>query len=169
MEKDTREERALDALLIGTLRQIEAEPSALDAGDLPELAESEKAAMNALDNDFVQRLLAENHLPISVPVQTVTVRERAWLPWAAGVCGALAAALLLAIIALSGRDHRNADPPAPSEFVEQTPQVADELASPDVVPRARLVFNGPEKTTFSWPLEDRSPLASSSIHLNLPN
>jgi hypothetical protein len=170
MEKPTSEERALDALLVGALRQIDAEPTVLDARDVPELSEDEKAAMDALGDEFVKRLLAAERPPTSVPIQPMTIRERSWLPLV-GVCGALAAAFLFAVLALSGRNHRNPDSPPSRQFTEQkASQVVDELASLDVEPKARRVFHGPELTTFSWPLEARTPLiAFSSVLSNLPN
>jgi hypothetical protein len=53
-----REERAVDALLVSALRQQESEGTDVDAKNLPQLTEEEKAAMKALESNFIQRLLA---------------------------------------------------------------------------------------------------------------
>src|SRR4051812_19578474 len=53
-----REERAVDALLISALRQQDSEGTDVDAKNLPQLTEEEKAAMKALGSNFIQRLLA---------------------------------------------------------------------------------------------------------------
>jgi hypothetical protein len=56
--KREREERALDALLVSALRRVDKDDDTIDTNQLPQLTEDEKAAMNALGNDFVKRLLA---------------------------------------------------------------------------------------------------------------
>ena|ERR1700722_6234539 len=54
-----REERAVDALLVSALRQQDSEGTDVDAKNLPQLTEEEKAAMKALlGSNFIQRLLA---------------------------------------------------------------------------------------------------------------
>ena len=53
-----REERAQDALLVSALRQKNGEGTDVDAKNLPQLTEEERAAMKALGSDFIQRLLA---------------------------------------------------------------------------------------------------------------
>ena len=53
-----REERAVDALLVSALRQEDKEGTDIDPKRLPQLTEDEKAAMNALGNNFIDRLLA---------------------------------------------------------------------------------------------------------------
>ena len=53
-----REERAVDALLVSALRQQDSEGTDVDAKNLPQLTEEEKAAMKALGGNFIQRLLA---------------------------------------------------------------------------------------------------------------
>jgi hypothetical protein len=60
-----REERAVDALLISALRQEDSE-GGVDAKNLPELTEEERAAMKALGGNFIQRLLAGER-PLGVP------------------------------------------------------------------------------------------------------
>jgi hypothetical protein len=49
-----REHRAFEALIVYTLRR---ERDIEDLDDLPELTESQRAAMNSLPSDFVERLL----------------------------------------------------------------------------------------------------------------
>ena len=53
-----REEPAVDALLVSALRQQESEGTDVDAKNLPQLTNEEKAAMTALGSNFIQRLLA---------------------------------------------------------------------------------------------------------------
>jgi hypothetical protein len=52
-----REERALDALLISALRREEAEVD-IDPSRLPKLTDEERAAMESLGDDFIDRILA---------------------------------------------------------------------------------------------------------------
>lgn len=56
VEHCTREDRAFDALIVSTLRSAED----LDPMNLPELTEEEKAADDAIPNDFVQNLIEEH-------------------------------------------------------------------------------------------------------------
>jgi len=56
--KREREERALDALLVSTLRRVDKEDDIVGADKLPQLTEEEKAAMNALPPDFLDRIVA---------------------------------------------------------------------------------------------------------------
>jgi hypothetical protein len=53
-----REERAADALLVSALRPQDSEGTDVDAKNLPQLTDEEKAAMKALGSNFIQRLLA---------------------------------------------------------------------------------------------------------------
>lgn len=53
-----REERALDALLVTTLRRIEKDDELIDPEKLPELTEEERAAMSVLNDDFIKQILA---------------------------------------------------------------------------------------------------------------
>jgi hypothetical protein len=53
-----REERAVDALLVSALRFDDKEGDEVDPKRLPELTDEERAAMNALGTNFMQRLLA---------------------------------------------------------------------------------------------------------------
>jgi len=53
-----REERAVDALLVSALRQQDNEGADVEAKNLPQLTEEEKAAMKGLGINFIQRLLA---------------------------------------------------------------------------------------------------------------
>jgi len=53
-----REERALDALLVSTLRRVEKDDDLIESDKLPQLTDEEKAAMNALGPDFIDRILA---------------------------------------------------------------------------------------------------------------
>jgi len=54
-----REERALDALLVTTLRRIEKDDELIDIEKLPELtAEEQEAAASVLDDEFIKLILA---------------------------------------------------------------------------------------------------------------
>src|SRR5262249_42414854 len=53
-----REERAVDALLVSALRPTDSEGTDVDAKNLPQLTDEEKAAMKALGSNSIQRLLA---------------------------------------------------------------------------------------------------------------
>jgi hypothetical protein len=53
-----REERAADALLVSLLRRVDKDDDYIDPKHLPQLTDEEKAAMEALGSDFVDRLLA---------------------------------------------------------------------------------------------------------------
>jgi hypothetical protein len=53
-----QEERALDALLVSLLRKVDKDDQVVDPKMLPELTEEEKAAMNRLGDDFIDRILA---------------------------------------------------------------------------------------------------------------
>lgn len=52
------EERALDALLVSILRRVDKDDDMVEPDRLPQLTEEEKAAMNALGIDFIDRILA---------------------------------------------------------------------------------------------------------------
>ncbi len=53
-----REELALDALLVSILRRVDKDDDITEPDKLPQLTEEEKAAMNALGTDFIDRILA---------------------------------------------------------------------------------------------------------------
>ena len=53
-----REERALDALLVSILRRVDKDDDIVEPDKLPQLTDEEKAAMNALGTDFIDRILA---------------------------------------------------------------------------------------------------------------
>jgi hypothetical protein len=53
-----QEERALDALLVSLLRKVDKDDDIVDPKTLPELTEEEKAAMNKLGDEFIDRILA---------------------------------------------------------------------------------------------------------------
>lgn len=53
-----REERALDALLVSILRRVDKDDDITEPDKLPQLTDEEKAAMNALGTDFIDRILA---------------------------------------------------------------------------------------------------------------
>jgi hypothetical protein len=56
--KREREERALDALLVSILRKVDKDDDITEPDKLPQLSDEEKAAMNALGTDFIERILA---------------------------------------------------------------------------------------------------------------
>ncbi len=56
--KREREERALDALLVSALRRVDKDDDIIETDKLPQLTEEEKAAMNSLAPDFIDRILA---------------------------------------------------------------------------------------------------------------
>jgi len=58
-----REERAVDALLVSILRRVDKDEDITEPDKLPLLTDEEKAAMNALGTDFIDRILA-GELPI---------------------------------------------------------------------------------------------------------
>src|SRR5262249_49111055 len=53
-----REERALDALLVSIIRRVDKDDDIAEPDMLPQLSDEEKAAMNDLGTDFVDRILA---------------------------------------------------------------------------------------------------------------
>ncbi len=53
-----REERAADALLVSLLRRVDKDDDLIEAKHLPKLTDEERAAIDALGPDFVDRLLA---------------------------------------------------------------------------------------------------------------
>lgn len=53
-----REEQALDALLVSILRKVDKDDDIVEVDKLPELTEEERAAMNTLGDDFIDRILA---------------------------------------------------------------------------------------------------------------
>src|SRR5215208_563972 len=53
-----REERAADALLVSLLRRVDKDDDYIDPKHLPQLTEEDRAAVDALGADFVDRLLA---------------------------------------------------------------------------------------------------------------
>jgi hypothetical protein len=53
-----REERALDALLVSILRRVDKDDDIVEPDKLPQLTDEEKAAMNALGTDLIDRILA---------------------------------------------------------------------------------------------------------------
>jgi hypothetical protein len=53
-----REERAADALLVSLLRRVDKDDDYIDPKHLPQLTDEERAAVDALGADFVDRLLA---------------------------------------------------------------------------------------------------------------
>lgn len=69
-----KEERAADALLISALRQVNTNEDRIDPKCLPALTDEERAAMNALGSDFVQRLLAGER-PLSPRVDPSRVED----------------------------------------------------------------------------------------------
>jgi hypothetical protein len=52
-----REERALDALLVSILRRVDKDDDIVEPDKLPKLTDEEKAVMNALGTDFIDRIL----------------------------------------------------------------------------------------------------------------
>ena len=58
MNKKEREERAFEALIVKTLRQIDYED--VDIDSLPELNDKEKRALEKLGPDFIENLLREH-------------------------------------------------------------------------------------------------------------
>jgi hypothetical protein len=53
-----QEERALDALLVSLLRKVDKDDDIIDPITLPDLTQEEKAAMNKLGDEFIDRILA---------------------------------------------------------------------------------------------------------------
>lgn len=49
----------MDALLVSVLRRIDKDDDIIDLDQLPQLTDEEKAAMNTLGDDFIDRLLAQ--------------------------------------------------------------------------------------------------------------
>lgn len=68
-----REERALDALLVTTLRRIEKDDELVDPEKLPELTEEERAtAASVLDDDFLKQILAGGSPLTAAPKKTTS-------------------------------------------------------------------------------------------------
>jgi hypothetical protein len=66
-----REERALDALLVTTLRRIEKDDELIDLAKLPELTEEERAAAaSVLDDEFIMQILAGGRPLTTAPKKT---------------------------------------------------------------------------------------------------
>src|SRR5262245_54067693 len=95
----------------------------------------------------------ESRLLAAVPVLRPT--RRRWIV-RAGLAGALAAACLLAVLAWSGRNVQLPGPPqGPGPDLTQRPADLETLTI------GRDVEHGlaqAQKATFSWPLEERSPI-----------
>jgi hypothetical protein len=53
-----QEERALDALLVSLLRKVDKDDDIVDPKMLPELTKEERAAINKLGDEFIDRILA---------------------------------------------------------------------------------------------------------------
>ncbi len=53
-----REERAVDALLVSILRRVDKDDDIIEPEKLPQLTEEDKAVMNSLGDDFLDRILA---------------------------------------------------------------------------------------------------------------
>jgi serine/threonine-protein kinase len=66
-----REERAEDALLVSLLRRIDKDDDDIDPKHLPQLTDEDRAALDALGSDFVDRLLAGQrpHTVDPVPIE----------------------------------------------------------------------------------------------------
>ena len=56
--KREREEHAADALLVSLLRRVDKDDDYIDPKHLPQLTDEERAAVDALGTDFVDRLLS---------------------------------------------------------------------------------------------------------------
>ena len=67
--KREREERAADALLVSLLRRVDKDDDYIDPEHSPELTDEERAALDALGSDFVDRLLAGERPHTVDPVQ----------------------------------------------------------------------------------------------------
>jgi hypothetical protein len=129
--------------------------------------ESLKARLRALPQppvpvDLEARLLAT--IPAEMPIP-----QRRWAIWL-GVVGPLAAACLLAVLAWLGRDSKNPIPiPGPPKVVREIPRrPTDDSAR--IVPslQARRELEGVDTLTFTWPIEEASPMrVSTSISPNL--
>jgi len=100
--------------------------------------------------DLEARLLA------AIPPQRLLPRWRRSVVWVS-VAGALAAACLLAVLAWQGRNAKDPVPgPEKNEFVRKViPRPQD-----DPVGIAGWL-EGAETPTFTWPLEETSPITAS--------
>jgi hypothetical protein len=105
--------------------------------------------------DLEARLLA------TVPAQLPVPRRR-WAVWV-GAAGALAAACLLAVLAWLGRDGKGPAPrpEAPQRVIAATPRPPK---GPDGTAWwvARRDLDEAETPTFTWPLEEPTPVTVAS-------
>src|SRR5690349_9147197 len=69
--KKEREERAVDALLVSLLRRVDKDDDYIDPKHLPQLTDEERAAVDALGVDFIDRLLAGERPLAAKPTPTV--------------------------------------------------------------------------------------------------
>jgi hypothetical protein len=65
--KKEREERAADALIVSLLRRVDKDDDYIDPKHLPQLTDEERAAVDALGADLVDRLLAGERLFAAKP------------------------------------------------------------------------------------------------------
>ncbi|HEV3259690.1 MAG TPA: hypothetical protein VG013_22675 [Gemmataceae bacterium] len=126
--------------------------------------ESLEARLRALPQppvpaDLEARLLAT--IPAEMPIP-----QRRWAVWV-GAVGALAAACLLAVLAWPERDDKHgALRPGTREPVRRVPVPSPEKSEDSARiagwVAARRVLDGAETPTFTWPLEETTPIRVSS-------
>lgn len=71
-----REERAADALLVSLLRRVDKDDDYIDPKHLPQLTDEERAAVDALGADFVDRLLAGERPLVAKPDPKYNTSEK---------------------------------------------------------------------------------------------
>ena len=145
---------------------------ALDAGDLEAVAEAwERAGRDPeLERMLVEldgALFAEVRGNASPPREPSGRRRRRWAVWA-GVSGAVAAACLIAVLALPGRDGKDTIPsPGRNQSVQQVAsQPPDDSTGLATLLASRRDLDETEMPAFDWPFENT---LSTSSPLDLPD
>jgi len=133
-------------------------PESLNPDRSPESLEARLRALPLppVPADLEPRLLA------SIPAEVPT-RRRRWAVWL-GAAGALAAACLLVVLVWRGRSGRDPvpSPPTRDSAHQVTPRPPDDSASIARWLEARRILDEAETPTFTWPLEETSPLTVST-------
>jgi hypothetical protein len=120
-----------------------------------------------IPSDLVARLLAS--IPAEMSSGARVSRPRSWAVWA-GAAVALAAACLLAVLwtrheGPRSRDQGIASVPQPSTL-DSLPKVDSPATTPWL--EARRGLDGANMPTFTWPIQEKSPLmVSTSISADL--
>jgi hypothetical protein len=168
LPRDLKALRYLDALNAGDLEAVAAlwEQASRDP-ELERILAELEGALFVENSTGTGNAGAERGVELS-PKQWPSTRRR-WAVWV-GVVGTLAAACLLAVLAWSRRGDKPPQPgPATNNSASQvTPRAPNDLAAVPGWPEGRRVVDGPDVTTFHWPLPETPPdTLSTSIPADL--